>query len=471
MMELTISGRHFICRLPVGGGKSACWLLTAIAAESTGLLVGSSFVVSPYSFLAEHHAKSARKHNIECVLLESGDIQRGRVPAVFANGVPSIVFLTIDTFSKLMAECQDFLRLSIQRCLIRRIIIDEAHLPFLEIHFRLSYESLRSIIGTLLGIQLIALSGTLPYELAQILSIWYGMHNAIVQDCTNLGLGGIPIQVKAWDGNCATVQQYVHNNLPKGHIHIFCKTKSMCKNFRDYLRKSVDVDVEVHMVTGDSTEEERKAVFMAIDHSRCHILLTTTCALVGFENKMVRFVLVLGFIYNIPSVVQAAGRLRPSQRANGCDFTILCRQTDFNGSDDSMMLDALTYAGLSNETVRQFVASQALVDFLVASTCRLQFLAKEFGFGTTPQCGICDNCKGASINNCTDGLEHLSQASLNLSQSSIGTFASPPGMPKQQIESFQPGYDIFSRPATTTASPLVVGSPFEGSCTSFFKLL
>jgi len=495
MMQNLISGRHFISRLPVGGGKSACWTLTAVAAEATGLMVGSTLVVVPYVFLGQHHLETAKGQGIDCVLLTAGEIKRGSVPKSFANGVPSIVFMTVDTFSRLLEECADYLKLCIQRCMVRRIVIDEAHLPFLECNFRDAYESLRRIIKTLLGIQLIALSGTLPRDLAVHLTEWYGMQNPIIQDCDDIGLENIPITVSLWDGDDGQVVKHVSKNLKKGHIHIFGQTKGLCKRFRDKLRKIVDPDVNVFSITGGATEEEKKQVMLAIQGGKCHVLLTTTCALVGFENKLVRSVLVLGFLYNVPSVVQAAGRLRPSQR-EGCDCTFLVRRDDLNiGDRRNALRESLDGADLCNKGVIDFVGPDGLVEFYTTDCCRLQILQRRLGCKQSPEgCGTCDNCKVGRHNkavglgdenaypdaamNCglgNDNTYHnetiygLSQPSINnFSHGSIGTFRSEYDSSRllsaDHFSTGKDGSELLDRPMDEVfAKPLPMStSPLEG---------
>lgn len=144
MIEAICKNKDFISLMPPGSGKSLAFKLPALAAQLTGTFFGCTFVIVSITFLSMHHAKESAC--IQVTILKASDLKGpGKTPAPFSGGFPSLVFMTVDTFEKLMSQCLDFLKLSIANGLIGRIVIDEAHEIITQYDFRQVFGCLSEI--------------------------------------------------------------------------------------------------------------------------------------------------------------------------------------------------------------------------------------------------------------------------------------------------------------------------------------
>ena len=112
--------------------------------------------------------------------------------------------------------------------------------------------------------------------------------------------------------------------------------------------------------------------------------------LVGNENSKCRSVITLGHLFNLPSLIQSFGRLRPNQRSN-C-VAICCVDANNQQEMGPDLEYELECCGLWNSDVESFVGPSSLTGFYTAHKCRLAYATMALCGVRTDCCGICDNC-------------------------------------------------------------------------------
>ncbi|CAJ1944888.1 unnamed protein product [Cylindrotheca closterium] len=226
--------------IPCGRGKSLTYFLLAKAAILSGVNDGVSFVVLPYKFLVDHMLQVGERMGLETVAVQCSDIAKGATPSPLVENIPAIVFFPVDSFAKMMSDNGGKLEQWCNEGILRRIFLDEIHLPFIELGFRRSYDCFPQIVPKFVskGIQVITMSGSLSIGVEAAIQKWLGMKNCKSRRTASLGFAGIPIHVKpipTGDG----FQSVIQDRLKSGHIHVFCRTKKDCAKIYDCLLEIV----------------------------------------------------------------------------------------------------------------------------------------------------------------------------------------------------------------------------------------
>jgi hypothetical protein len=120
------------------------------------------------------------------------------------------------------------------------------------------------------------------------------------------------------------------------------------------------------------------------------LVLTVVAFLVGKENtRLCKTIVVGGFLFNVSSLVQAIGRLRPGQRVQVVCFPIRTANRQDAEQKCLVLLSEMLEAGCVTTDSRQQFASLFLHVGLqevlsLKEGCYLQHLSKFYGFVRLP---------------------------------------------------------------------------------------
>ena len=251
------------------------------------------------------------------------------------------------------------------------------------------------------GVPLTTLSGTLPGPLVESLYEYLGLRlDRLITGRTLLGIFPKGFRIE-------TVQssQLVHDTVicTKGKVtkesstcvHVIVATKQQCTDIAQCLKQSTNLSVEA--LSSDEPSSRQEAVAQQWRSGDIRILVSTTCALCGNENHNCRHVIVCGMIYSLMNIVQAVGRLRPSQRKPDGSVTLLY-STGHTARDlqEDQTLRLLEDKGLltgseSRAHLESVFGSSSIAKWLAERTCRVQGLSRRFGL-EVDCCGVCDWC-------------------------------------------------------------------------------
>ena len=165
----------------------------------------------------------------------------------------------------------------------------------------------------------------------------------------------------------------------------------------------------------DSDSKDQTLVASKWNSNSLKVLITTTLGLVGNESSNTQMVCIVGLLYNLPLIVQAYGRIRPSRRKEYSICSIFTlkknnRRLWQDSSEHSSSIEAessnafneLVGNGLmsldNKEKYDRSMTMMAVNDWLFKDQgCRLVSLAGRLGY-RHKKCNICDNCTNTNVN-------------------------------------------------------------------------
>jgi superfamily II DNA helicase RecQ len=418
----TENGNHSHVGLPCGSGKSLAWLLPLVASAMTSKKMGLQIVVLPYNFLVSHLDNSAReilqdKFDVSVVSLTTIECSESSLPLVLANDdhLPNLAFFGLDAFVSLHTYHRASLFRWARSGKIHRIFLDEIHTLFGEL-FREKYDHLRQIAQY--GVPITTLSGTVPPTLVLGLSRYLNMANkdndADVIVSNDL-LGTFPPGFNISCGNFINIEaeatrraKDVMSCTPQFGLHLICASKkSALRIFHDL--SNLVPKYKIELVTADIPKEEQAEIARKWSAGEFDILVSTSSALVGNESSRCQAVFIVGYIFNLMSVVQAMGRLRPKQRKRtGCIEIFLNKMTKERWKmfveRDKTTCSLLVAKGIVAVTPENLLALQkvgtlrGIYSWATKDTgCRVVALSNRFGLLGASNCNVCDRCRGTPV--------------------------------------------------------------------------
>jgi len=400
--------RHAFVALPCGYGKSLSWMIPTLASYLSGRHVGLRIVILPYKFLLGHVVHSALtmlgllRKRLVVSFLDSSQIDQDRLPVELQEGqVPNLLFLNLDGAATLLRYHLSHLQSLASQGILKRLYLDEFQQILVEYSFRSSYQSLQQL-GRV-GAPVMCLSGSLPVEMAKPLMSYCGLCDTpqaggidIVSPTDPIG-DGFSFDISIVDDIPAAVAEYVLNSRV-GACHVLCSTVP----FVEAISAALSKNLRVLSITGNSSYHDQISCAKSWFHGGYDVLVSTSVALVGNENKECKTIVIAGFLYNVSSLVQAMGRLRPNQRGSSsmvqvfrCPFRSGSRHEAKLQSEQVFTTEILQAGCLTQESRELFLSlftPVGLQEVLsLKEGCYLQHLSRMYGFVRLPcrRCGLC----------------------------------------------------------------------------------
>ena len=225
----------------------------------------------------------------------------------------------------------------------------------------------------------------MPPMIEDILKTYLGVEECQSIRLDGVGLNGIYICVIDGHINFGSIAMHCLERTKHGAVHVICATKEFCSKLSNQIQCLNQNNIELRVVSSDTKEEERCKSCREWTLGNFSILVSTTCCLVGNENKKCRSIVGVGHLFNIACLVQACGRLRPSQRDRTCEarFFVNTKQPIPLPEDNSHIFgDKLS--------VSLFMDPKVLTSFYQEkSKCRQVHLLELLGSSLNEH----DNCK------------------------------------------------------------------------------
>lgn len=182
-----------------------------------------------------------------------------------------------------------------------------------------------------------------------------------------------------------------------------CKSKDIAQR----IYGAVTNNFNAELVTSSVDREKQATIAAKWRHGDIQVLVSTTCALVGNENRNCRFIVIAGRLYNLMNVLQACGRLRPKQRTNFGRIDMLFENLTENdmkslAERDKVQRNFVLGKGIITlKELPPFVAvcsENGLDRWAVKDTgCRIVAMSKRFGVDEVADCKVCDQCRGMPV--------------------------------------------------------------------------
>ena len=408
------STKHSMVGIACGGGKSMAWILPSVARELQGWEAQLDLVVTPTKFLMEYHVASARAcigpvlsgHGI-CGLAAC-DIDPHEAPPFFCGAVPPLIlFITVDALASVFRWHSEKLQRLVDSRQVAHIFIDEAHTLYSDISFRPVYESLPKLAG--LGRPIMCLSGSLPDPLVPPLVRYLSLgQDRQLMDINNVrqdDLLGKSIHFHVITNSypvkstCSSVIKFLREH-PGTACHVICSSKDYVSQVWEELTGRMKTG-SVLAVTSDSTSTDQRETARKWHDAEADVLISSTVALMGNENSRCRLLVIVGYLFDFSSLLQAIGRLRPTQRTKEAKVLVVLPRIDQasqsrNIQQMNQKFESLMRMGLlEQEDYADFAAYFGIGGlykfFNKKGVCRWVGMASVLG-QPRDVCGVCDQC-------------------------------------------------------------------------------
>ena len=426
------ASKHKFFGTACGSGKSSAIVIPPIVQFLSNRAIGTTVVVTPYGFLASttwaslHDSLQDKFGDSVTVDSFSGsDVlpsASSSFPANLARHPPNILILTLDAAANLIQHHSWALEKWSNEGILRAVKFDEIQTVFTEFGFRKAYQAIAQFAA--LGCEVTLLSGSCPKKLAfplmRCLNLLSNNQNesevTTVFDSDLIGDGFDFISVKGNNRSAANAAllKLVGASLStgKGHAHVICAEKREAEWLKSkapqLLLLSKLPELVVELVTAHTPRAEVDRIASAWREGLVHLLITTTCGLVGNENKLARFIFFHHCLYAITNLIQGIGRLRLIQRGPDSVVTHI-ESDDFieEGAaasrasqlsrDGDTLIDQLKTVGALNQSDMQifqewFHVSGYLSFIKSEGRCQMQLLKEMTGHQGAEACGRCTHC-------------------------------------------------------------------------------
>ncbi len=410
--------KHTFCNIGCGGGKSISWMIPALREYRNGSVPKLSIIVIPYCFLLDHHVNTAiglvgQCTNVVVERLKGCDIDDNVLPNVLRDkgSLPSLLFLSLEAVAKIVEYHFDYLEELNNEGLVYKVHVDECHTLLSELNFRSKYEALGKIGG--LNIPMVVYSGSFQtWFVSDFMKYMFGsqdlgMYNLYLDE-ELFGKKLLKIEHVAClgyiDKAVDSVVDYVVGN-EELNVHVIVATVGEGEDMFMKL-KNKKSDMESAFIYSGSEGQELVARKWAGNDIR--VLISTTLGLVGNESSKTGLVCIVGMLYNLPSIVQSIGRIRPMRRTKNSRCSIFTAESysdKMKAQRNVVLASCNQLIGcnvLSEENKGRYLQSMtmnAVNNWLFRDIgCRFVTLAKRLGFNQETRCGLCDKCVGTEVN-------------------------------------------------------------------------
>lgn len=406
--------RHTFCSIGCGGGKSLSWIIPTLRHSLNRTRSKLSIVVVPYCFLLDHHVISTKRlvgqcSNISVESLKGKDVDDNIIPNTLRDkdSLPSILFVSLEAIKTLVEYHYLYFEQLEKDDLMYKIYIDECHTILSELNFRRNYHSLAKLAQ--LNIPIALFSGSFQKGfILDFLKYMFGSRDGQMYkfyiDQNIFGDRLMKMEHIILDNYttecCNRVIKFVASNN-KSNVHIIVSTKNEGSVIYDMLKRK---NIRCDYINSDSVDQH--AVAKRWNSNLTQVLITTTLGIVGNESSRTQMVCIVGLLYNLPSILQSYGRIRPRRRNQSSLCSIYTAKNNvarLKGIevDSSRNFDELVGSGIvssSNKSkYNNSMTTKAVHDWLFKDQgCRLVNLAGRLGF-RHPKCNICDMCTDTCV--------------------------------------------------------------------------
>ena len=415
--------QHTLAILGCGAGKSLSWKIPLIAKKLDNVISKTVIIIIPYCFLLDFHVSNTKSSLgligiFNIIGIKGSDIKENEIPLFMDDSINDnrfdLLFMSIEAIHTIMTFHYLHFKRWIDNNNIDKVIVDEVHVLISEISFRQSFTSIRKL--SCLRVPVLFMSGSIPKTFIDRLGNYliqqdsrvnekcFTSNHKVITDQKLFGEVLVSIEVKLVD---------------KGHIGSSCQYA---------IRKSRNSDTNIHMIC--STIQEGKECFRLIEkhessvsfiysgsnnheevafkwkNNQIRILISTTIGIVGNECANTHTVIIVGVLYDLLSIIQAMGRIRPHRRNTSSKlFIFIPKQSTHilrqRKDNEIMRKNQLIAIGLIKQSDEVYynncLTSESVIKWCSnTSVCRITTLGNSIGHNFS-WCNVCDVCTKSPI--------------------------------------------------------------------------
>eukprot|EP00980_Cylindrotheca_fusiformis_P026307 scaffold15776_cov69-Cylindrotheca_fusiformis.AAC.1 len=313
------SNKHRFFGLECDGGKSLSVLVPVAAEIKYGRSSTCRIYIVPYTFLQLSLAEAFRDHL---------SVTYGIHATVESYSGADIV----DAAASLILNHSQRLEGWASRKLISGIYFDEIQTMVTEFNFRPVYQQLKWFASAFGTIPFTVLSGSLASNMIlpvmRQLQLGYTRDEIDIVESGDLlgsGFDFFRIICRSSDSFPSRVKQCIDRSKKGNAAHVICAFKRDAHAIESHLKP---FGVNLKQVDSDTPKSEQEKIANMWYHGEFDVLISTTVSLVGNENGRCKTMIIVRPLFDISSLIQVIGRLRPNQRGVGTEVIQLCEQKD-----------------------------------------------------------------------------------------------------------------------------------------------
>lgn len=400
---------HRAILLECGAGKTLIAMTPTLDAHMRGMAHAMTIIVAPHIHLVGHQIShlcsllsgiNADLDNNDITVEHFTTLDSTLPSALSDDALPHVVVMSIMAFSSLVKYNINKMQWWYDHGKLGHIFLDEVQMLTGEGIIRKEYEHLSAVAS--IGVPVTILSGSLSVPLMNILASYLGLSSSAtpidVIKADDLVGNHFNFEVRSKPKYSINgVVEYAKERMTSCHVHIICATIKAAEDIYNNLKQLPGVAA----IIGQDPSDEKMQTADRWRKGEITVMISSTCALVGNENRNCRHVMIVDQIYDLQNLLQAMGRLRVEQGGENSFVTQFL-------SDDEMNDDA--YTSKATETKLQDLRNMKLqfdheedqvkmettrhgyTTLFKAKGCLLKNLSCVFGGNRESDCKRCTNC-------------------------------------------------------------------------------
>lgn len=370
-----LAGKNTFVIMPTGAGKSMCYQMPAIMSE------GTAIVISPLIALMKNQVDQMNAVGVKAGFLNSTltKTEIKRIKKNTLNGELKLLYIAPESLTK--QENIDFLI----EAEVSFAAIDEAHCISEWGHdFRPEYRRIKSIIGELGNIPIIALTATATPKVQLDIQRNLQMEEADVFK-SSFNRENLYYEIRPKKGVKKQLIKFIRENEGKSGI-IYCLSRKKVEEIASFLKVNGFNAAPYHAGFDSAVRIKNQDDFL---NEEVDIIVATIAFGMGIDKPDVRFVI----HYDVPKSLE--GYYQETGRAGRDGLEGQCIM--FYSYNDILKLEKFNKDKPVTEKENSKILLAEMASYSESAVCRrkqlLHYFGEEYQDTHCRESGLCDNCK------------------------------------------------------------------------------